>query len=172
MSLERVDNPLDNPVIKPLINSIAMVYDLTLKEEYDGILTAVGFNEEKISRFLHVDQSREDLIMRIEAMKIVNSIIGDCNYRCTGHDAINALYSTTYEIDKDEGTKYHERFKSYLEYLQKNDLLALGVITDLKGDRSRGPKDQNVKDTYLHIVEEKNDGTIVRELKCISVGLW
>lgn len=162
---EEVANPYEHPVIRPITKSIEKVYDLTLKPEYDGILTANGIENEKISRFLHIDKSREDLILRLEAMKIVNTVIGDCNYRCTGHDALNALFPTTYEIDREYGTDYHIRLKKYIRMIQRHDLLVLGAMTDPKGDRSKSPKDQPVKDVYLHVVEERRDGIIVRGSK-------
>lgn len=53
-------------------------------------------------------------------------------------DAFNAEYSTTYEIDEKYGTHYHENFKKFLQFVQQNDLVVDGAMTDPKGNpRSR-----------------------------------
>jgi len=162
---ERVDDPFKHPITRSVLNSIGATFDLALKKEYDGILTAIGLDNEKINRFLHIESSKEDLLLRIEAMRIVNRFIGDCNYRCAGHDALNALYATTFEIDREFNTNYHERLKSYLKMVQHNDLVIAGAMTDVKGDRSKGPSEQDEKDTYVHIVEERRDGIVVSGVK-------
>ena len=43
-------------------------------------------------------------------------------------------------------------------------------VTDVKGDRNLGPKDQPDKDVYLHVVEKRDDGIVVRGAKCHQTG--
>ena len=38
--------------------------------------------------------------------------------------------------------------------------------TDVKGDRARGPHQQDDPDMYVHVVEERADGIVVRGAKC------
>ena len=45
-----------------------------------------------------------------------------------------------------------------------------GTMTDIKGDRSKRPKDQPDPDAYLHVVEENDDGIIVRGAKVHQTG--
>lgn len=45
-------------------------------------------------------------------------------------DAFNAVWSTTYEIDKEYSTHYHENFKNYLRMVQDNDYTVDGAMTD------------------------------------------
>jgi 4-hydroxybutyryl-CoA dehydratase/vinylacetyl-CoA-Delta-isomerase len=85
-------------------------------------------------------------------------------------DAINALYSVTYEMDQARGTDYHERFKGYVQYLQDNDIVADGAMTDPKGDRSLPPHQQPDPDVFLHIVEKRDDGIVVRGAKAHQTG--
>jgi len=163
---ERVENPLEHPVTRPVIETISKVYELTLREEYRGILTAKGLSGDEVSRFLHVERSADDLVKRVESQRIVNAYVGNCNYRCTGHDGINALYAATYEVDEKLGTDYHKRFTEYLKYLQANDLVVATAMTDVKGDRSKRPGEQRGRPlTYVHIVEERRDGIIVKGAK-------
>jgi 4-hydroxybutyryl-CoA dehydratase/vinylacetyl-CoA-Delta-isomerase len=85
-------------------------------------------------------------------------------------DAFNAVYSTTFEMDKKYGTKYHERFKKYVEYVQENDLTVDGAMTDPKGDRGASPSQQKDPDLFLRIVEKRPDGIVVRGAKCHQTG--
>ncbi len=55
-----------------------------------------------------------------------------CFQRCVGMDAFNAVYSTTFECDKAHGTNYHDNFVKYLTYIQENDLVVDGAMTDPK----------------------------------------
>ena len=85
-------------------------------------------------------------------------------------DAFNAIYSTTFEIDEKYGTEYHKRFTEYLKWVQDNDLTVDGAMTDPKGDRSLGPSQQPDPDLYLHIVEVRPDGIVVRGAKAHQTG--
>src|SRR4030067_2395869 len=76
----------------------------------------------------------------------------------------------TYQIDKKYGTKYHERFKKHLIYLQDNDLMTDGAMTAPKGDRSLSPSKQADPDQYLRIVEKNKEGIIVRGAKAHQTG--
>ena len=58
----------------------------------------------------------------------------------------------------------------FLKYVQKNDLAANAGVTDVKGDRSLGPNEQSDKDMYLHVVERRKDGIVVRGAKAHQTG--
>ncbi|MHA1783435.1 MAG: 4-hydroxyphenylacetate 3-hydroxylase family protein, partial [Promethearchaeota archaeon] len=123
-----------------------------------------------INRFTHIHQSIDDLIKKVQMQRLIGQETGCCFQRCVGFDAANALYSITYEIDKKHGTNYFERFKKYWIEVQTQDLMVSGTMTDTKGDRSKRPKDQPDPDAYLHIVEENDDGIIVRGAKVHQTG--
>jgi 4-hydroxybutyryl-CoA dehydratase/vinylacetyl-CoA-Delta-isomerase len=85
-------------------------------------------------------------------------------------DALNALSMVTYDIDQKYGTEYNKRFLKYLRYVQDEDLVCDGAMTDAKGDRGRHPAEQADPDQYLHVVEEKSDGIVVRGNKMHQTG--
>ena len=69
---ERVENPVDNPIIRPSINSVAMTYDLAHDPEYEDLMTATShLTGEKINRFCHIHQSREDLVKKIKMQRLL-----------------------------------------------------------------------------------------------------
>jgi aromatic ring hydroxylase len=77
---------------------------------------------------------------------------------------------TSFDMDRELGTAYHGRFLKYLAYVQENDLTCDGAMTDPKGDRSLPPHRQADPDLYLHVVEEKADGIVVRGAKAHQTG--
>lgn len=85
-------------------------------------------------------------------------------------DAFNAIFSTTYEMDQKLGTEYHKRFTEYMKFVQENDLTVDGAMTDPKGDRSLSPSRQEDPDMYMHVVEVREDGIVVRGAKAHQTG--
>ena len=144
---------IDHPFIRGHVNSAAMTYALAGMKEYEELMTATShLTGKKINRFTHIHQSTDDLVKKVKMLRMISQKTGTCYQRCVGFDAMNATYSVTYEIDQAMGTHYHERFKKYLEYVQENDLMIAGAMTDVKGDRSLRPGQQKDPDLFVHVV--------------------
>ena len=168
---EKLENLVDNPLIKPHVNAAALTYELANQPEYEDLMTVKShLIHEEISRFTHIHQSTEDLVKKVKMLRLLAQRTGTCFQRCVGWDAINALYQVTFDIDHKKGTAYHEKFKRFLVNVQKNDLMSDGAMTDPKGDRSLSPRNQADPDLYLRIVEERKDGIIVRGAKAHQTG--
>jgi 4-hydroxybutyryl-CoA dehydratase/vinylacetyl-CoA-Delta-isomerase len=125
---------------------------------------------EKINRFTHIHQSSDDLVKKVKMLRLLAHKTGTCFQRCVGLDALNALYTVTFELDQKMGTDYHEKFRRHLVRVQREDLMSEGAMTDPKGNRSLSPKEQKDPDLYLRIVEEKKDGIVVRGAKAHQTG--
>jgi aromatic ring hydroxylase len=152
--------------IMPGMNVIALTYDLPHQSQYEDLFTAIShLNGEKINRFCHIHQSCEDLLKKQEMTRLYCHQTGGCIQRCMGIDAMNALSVITYETDQIHQTEYHGRFLEYLKYFQEHDLCANCAQTDVKGDRSKRPSEQQDPDLYLRVVERRKDGIVVRGAK-------
>ena len=168
---EKIDNPVDHPMIRPSLNSVAMTYWLAEQPEYQDVMTAVSnLTGKRINRFCHLHQSTEDLVNKVKMQRLCGQKTAACFQRCVGMDAFNAIYSPTYEIDQRYGTEYHKRFTEYLKWVQDNDLTVDGAMTDPKGDRSLSPSKQADPDLFLHIAEIRPDGIVVRGAKAHQTG--
>ena len=168
---KKVENPVDNPILRPSLNSVRMTYDLAQMPEYQELMTAISPETgERINRFTHIHRSTEDLRNKVKMQRLLGQKTAACFQRCVGMDAFNAEYSTTYEIDKKYGTSYHENFKKFMLYCQENDLTVDGAMTDPKGDRSKAPSQQADPDMYVHVVERRADGIVVCGAKCHQTG--
>jgi 4-hydroxybutyryl-CoA dehydratase/vinylacetyl-CoA-Delta-isomerase len=169
---EKVENYVDHPIIRPSINAMAMTYKLAQDPEYEDLMTATSnLTGQKINRFTHLHQSTEDLVKKVKMQRLLGQKTGCCFQRCVGMDAFNAVFNTTYEIDQAKGTNYHQRFIDYMKYVQENDLAVDGCMTDARGDRSKSPGQQPDPDAYLHVVERREDGVVVRGCKLHQTGM-
>ena len=168
---EKVDDYVNHPLIRPSINCIATTYELAAQPEYEDLMLATShLTGKRINRFSHIHQSTEDLSKKVKMQRLLGQKTGSCFQRCVGMDAINALYSVTYETDQAKGTGYHQRFKQYMQHLQDNDLVADGAMTDPKGDRSLPPHQQPDPDVYVHVIEKRDDGIVVSGAKAHQTG--
>jgi 4-hydroxybutyryl-CoA dehydratase/vinylacetyl-CoA-Delta-isomerase len=164
-------NWVDHPIIRPSINCVAITYDLAHDPEHEDLMTATSnLTGQKVNRFTHLHQSTEDLIKKVKMQRLLGRKTASCFQRCVGMDAFNAVYSTTYEVDRKYGTSYHENFKKYLTYVQENDLTIDGAMTDPKGDRGKSQGAQADPDLFVHIVEKRPDGIVVRGAKAHQTG--
>ena len=168
----KIENVVDDPMTAPHVNSAALTYELAFDPEYEDLMTATSsLTGKKINRFTHIHQSTEDLVKKVKMMRMIGQKTGTCFQRCVGFDALNASYITTYKIDKKYGTDYHERLKRYMAYVQENDIMVAGSMTDPKGDRSKKPSQQADPDLFVHIVERREDGIVVRGAKAHQTGM-
>jgi 4-hydroxybutyryl-CoA dehydratase/vinylacetyl-CoA-Delta-isomerase len=169
---EKIDNPVDHPILRPSLNSVKMTYDLAQDPQYEDLMTVVSpFTGERVNRFTHIHQSTTDLMNKVKMQRLLGQKTAACFQRCVGMDAFNATFSTTYEIDQKYGTSYHENFKKFITYCQKEDLTVDGAMTDPKGDRGLAPHAQDDPDMYLHVVERRPDGIVVRGAKAHQTGI-
>lgn len=168
---EKIDNWVDHPMIRPSINCVAITYDLANDPQYEDLMTATSnLTGKKINRFTNIHQSTDDLMKKVKMQRLCGQKTASCFQRCVGMDAFNATYSTTFEIDKKYGTHYHENFKKFLEFIQENDYVVDGAMTDPKGDRSKAPHAQEDPDMFVRIKERRPDGIVVRGAKVHQTG--
>ena len=171
---ERVTNRVDNPIIRPTMNCVAATYELAEESkfpQYQKLITATShLTGKKVNRFCHIHQTIEDLVNKSKMCRVLGAYTGSCFQRCVGMDTLNALSMVAYDIDQKYGTEYNKRFLKYLRYVQDEDLVCDGAMTDAKGDRSLHPADQPDPDQYLHVIEERPGGIVVRGAKLHQTG--
>jgi len=168
---KRIENVVDDPIIRPSMNAVAKTYEMAMRPEYEDIMTATShITGKRINRFTHIHQNIDDLVKKSKMGRLLGRATGCCFQRCVGMDALNALSIVTYDIDQKHGTSYCKRFIDYLTYVQENDLTCDGAMTDPKGNRGLPPHKQTDPDMFLHVVEERADGIVVRGAKAHQTG--
>lgn len=166
---ELVKEPVDHPMIRPSINAVAETYDLAVRDEELASANS-SITGMRVNRFLHIAETAQDLVMQNKMQRKLGQNTGTCFQRCVGQDAINALHSTTFEIDEKYGTTYHQRFLEFVKEMQKENFVIGGAMTDPKGDRSKGPSEQEDPDLFTRIVAKDDKGIYVSGAKAHQTG--
>jgi 4-hydroxybutyryl-CoA dehydratase/vinylacetyl-CoA-Delta-isomerase len=168
---QEAENLVDHPLVRPSLNSCAMTYELAQQPAHaDLMLAASSLTGHRVNRFTHLHQDAGDLVAKVKMLRLLGQMTGSCFQRCVGMDALNALDSVTFEMDQALKTRYHARFREYLAYVQAHDLVVDGAMTDTKGDRRLRPSQQADPDLFVHIVEKKSNGIVVRGAKLHQTG--
>jgi 4-hydroxybutyryl-CoA dehydratase/vinylacetyl-CoA-Delta-isomerase len=162
---DRVESVVDEPRLAPGINAIGLTYDFALRPELAPVMTATSSRGVQVNRMLHIPESSQDLLNKLEAVRVMCQETG-CAQRYLGGDALAGLRQVTHQL----GGEYPDRFEAYLDHVYKEDLTLGVAMTDGRGDRSKRPHQQPVQDAYLHIAERRRDGIVVSGVKAIVTG--
>jgi 4-hydroxybutyryl-CoA dehydratase / vinylacetyl-CoA-Delta-isomerase len=166
---ELVKEPVDHPMIRPSINAVAETYDLAAEDPQlaapHSSLTGL-----QVNRFLHIVESAQDLVDQNRMQRKLGQLTGTCFQRCVGMDALNSLYSTTYEIDQKHGSEYHKRLVEFVKLLQRENLMIGGAMTDVKGDRGLSPSQQEDPDMFVHVTKRDDKGVYITGAKAHQTG--
>lgn len=167
---QKVDDPAHHPILRPSLNALSQTYHMAHDPRYTHLFVRQGLHGQDVNCFTSLHHGTQDLLDKVKALRLLGQATGTCFQRCVGWDALNTLESTTFEMDQALGTRYHPRLLSYLAYVQQEDLVCNGAMTDVKGDRRLRPSQQADPDMFLHVVERRPDGILVRGAKAHQTG--
>lgn len=167
-----IEDVTTHPATRRAVEGHAQIFDAAQKEEYRSILTtASSLTGERISRYLSVIGSAEDMITNVRMKRLMFNLTGTCTGgRCVGFNAINSMWAATYDMDGEFGTDYHARLRAWLAEAQQEDIALAGALTDPKGDRSKRPLEQKDPDMSLRMVAKDDGGIVVRGAKVMIAG--
>jgi aromatic ring hydroxylase len=124
-------------------------------------------NGKTLNRFYKLPVSPEDLLRRREmiaegtrAGRAIVQLI-----REIGTDFLFAHTIVAHAMQAKGKAPYFERLKAYHRHVAENDLSMAVAQTDVKGDRSLGPTEQEHPDYYVRVVDRQRDGIVVRGAK-------
>ena len=148
-------------------------YEIANDPEFADVCTVTSsLTGRTINRCCHIHHSLDDLLKKQLMTRLICHRVGGCMQRCMGTDAMNALFSVTYDCDQQCGTEYHQRLVNYIKYCEENDLIVNCAQTDVKG--SRNPKYKRAymqpdPDSYVHIVKDNVDGIGIDGKPCKGI---
>ena len=166
---ELVKEAVDHPMIRPSINAVAETYDLAAQDP-ELAAPRSSLTGLQVNRFLHIVESAQDLVDQNRMQRKLGQLTGTCFQRCVGMDALNSLYSTTYEIDQKYSTEYHKRLVEFIKMLQRENLMIGGAMTDVKGDRGLSPSQQEDPDMFVHVTKRDDNGIYITGAKAHKTG--
>ncbi len=164
MSGERVEDVTAHPMLKPLIDVRARIYDM----QHDAATASKMTYEEDGEKFaigLKLPFDQKDWADKREAVDLVCNDVGGIVTR-VGDETIGEMWSLwdgadiLNEIDERFATNIERHIHSAI----KNDPFHVSANTDPKGDRSKRPQDQD-PDMLVHVVRETDEGIIIRGAK-------
>ncbi len=167
-----VADPVDDPVTRRTVEGHSQIFEAARDPQYQELMTTAShLTGRRVSRYLSVIRSVDDMVANSRMKRLMFQRTGTCTGgRCAGWAALNAMWSTTWDMDKALGTDYHERLKAWLVSAQQRDITLSGALTDPKGNRRQGPSKQADPDMYLRIVKRRPDGIVVRGAKVMICG--
>ncbi|HVP58719.1 MAG TPA: 4-hydroxyphenylacetate 3-hydroxylase N-terminal domain-containing protein [bacterium] len=167
-----IEDPVSDPRTRRTVEGHAQIYEAARDPRYQDLLTTVShLTGKRVSRYLSIIRSPEDMFANSRLKRLMFQLTGTCTGgRCAGWAALNAMWSTTWDIDKQHGTNYHQRLQNWLADAQARDIAVAGALTDAKGQRRLAPSKQPDPDMYLHVIERRPDGIVVRGAKVMICG--
>jgi 4-hydroxybutyryl-CoA dehydratase / vinylacetyl-CoA-Delta-isomerase len=163
---DKVADVTTHPVIGIAVEHAALDYRMAEDLQYRE-LAVVKEGADEYSRYYHLPRNGDDLLKRSalitaatrEGATLVVLI------KEIGTDALLALHIIGERMAAAGKPEYRERIHKFYRHCRDNDLAVAVAQTDVKGDRSVGPTEQEHPDYYVHVVEERPDGVVVRGAK-------
>ncbi|MFL9924438.1 4-hydroxyphenylacetate 3-hydroxylase N-terminal domain-containing protein [Herbaspirillum lusitanum] len=163
---ELVEDVTTHPAIKPMVDAMAALYDLQHDERYKDVFGYVNEDGEIASRVYKLPETIEDLRNRREMTAAILNEVSPVIDRF-GDETVTPLFVMKDRkalLDKYD-TRYYENAVRWLKKLQVSNWFLTSGNTDPKGDRSKQPYQQDDPDMYTRVVEEREDGIIIRGAK-------
>jgi aromatic ring hydroxylase len=163
---EKVADVTTHPVIGIAVEHAALDFRMAEDPKYRD-LAVIKEGGDEYSRYFHIPQNGDDLLKRS------NLIAASTREGATlvvlikeiGSDALLALNIIGERMAAAGKPQYRDRIRKYHRMCRDKDLAVAVAQTDVKGDRSLGPTQQDHPDYYVRVVEERPDGIVVRGAK-------
>jgi 4-hydroxybutyryl-CoA dehydratase/vinylacetyl-CoA-Delta-isomerase len=165
---ELVTDVTTHPIIGIAVEHACIDYQMAEDPRYrDLAIVTDPHSGEPYSRYFHIPRSSEDLLQRsrLIAASTREGATLVVLIKEIGTDALFALHVVAEEMAKRGKPEYKERVQRYYQLCCDRDYGVAVAQSDVKGDRSLGPQGQEHPDYYLRVVEERQDGIVVRGAK-------
>ena len=163
---KRVPDVTEHPYLRIGIATACVDYQIA-QDKDNAEFAVIEEDGELVNRLLQQPRNAEDLQQRRMLIEHGSRIC--CGFppfaKEGGADALNATLVATRHVDEQYGTEYHKRVLEFRRHLYQGDLSVAIAMSDVKGDRSKRPSQQDDPDSYLHVVDERADGVVVRGAK-------
>src|SRR5271167_3648005 len=161
---ERVKDVTRNPMLKPLIDIRARIYDMQHEAATRGILSFQQDGEwHAVANKL--PRTQQDWWDKRRATDTVLEAIGGVVTR-VGDETVGEMWSLFdgQDVLNEVDAQFSANIRRHIEALVTGDPFHVSANTDPKGDRSKPPQEQD-PDMLLHVVKETDRGIIVRGAK-------
>lgn len=157
-----------DPVLKKMAAYAATDYAIALDPRFQDLTTQVLPDGERVHFVFVPPKSPEDLTRRREIIKLVaRTCLGKPGgAKFTGIDGINGVALACRRIDRKLGSDYSSRLETFRKHCMEIDAAVSLCMTDVKGNRTLHPhQQQGHQDYYLRMVSNNDDGIVLRGAK-------
>ncbi len=164
---ERVADVTTHPDIGAGARHAALEYASAQDPGHADLTTYTDAAGAPSSRYWKVPEGPDDLLRR-HALIDHGTRVGHGVFLIIKEIVSDFLFAhaiVSYEMQETLKAPYFERLRAYHRYLEQHDLAVAVAQTDVKGDRSLGPSEQEHPDYYVRVVERQKDGIVVRGAK-------
>lgn len=164
MDGERVDDVTTHPMLRPLVDIRARIYDMQHAPETRDLMT-VEHEGERNAIGSALPRTQEDWWSKRRATDTVLEEIGGVVTR-VGDETVGEMWSLYdgQDVLNEVDPQFARNIKEHVRRVCHNDPFHVSANTDPKGDRSKAPQEQD-PDMLLHLVRETDAGIVVRGAK-------
>jgi 4-hydroxybutyryl-CoA dehydratase/vinylacetyl-CoA-Delta-isomerase len=157
----RIDDVTAEPDLRVAVDHAALDFEVGHDAAHRALAVDVDPSGEEFSAYYRIPRSTQDLLDRSKLIELVTGL-GGTMVTLIKEIGTDALFALQRVLDGEELT----RAEQFYERCRSEDLAVAVAQTDVKGDRSLGPREQADPDLYVRVVEERADGIVVRGAKC------
>src|SRR3984957_15224632 len=161
---ERVKDVTRHPMLKPLVDIRARIYDM---QHEAGSRDILSFSENGARHTIanKLPRTQQDWWDKRRATDTVLETIGGVVTR-VGDETVGEMWSLYdgQDLLNEVDPQFSANIRRHIERVAEGDPFHVSANTDPKGDRSKPPQEQD-PDMLLHVVKETDAGIVVRGAK-------
>ena len=164
MDGERVPDVTRHPMLKPIIDVKARMYDMAWEAAHQDTLTYVDRNQRN-SILTRPPTEQKDWTDKLAAVDLVLRDIGGVVTR-VGDETVGEMWSLQdgRDVLAEISPHFAANIDRHIAAVRDSDVFHVSANTDPKGDRSLAPQDQD-PDLMVHVTKETDAGIIIRGAK-------
>ncbi|WP_134700746.1 4-hydroxyphenylacetate 3-hydroxylase family protein [Ammoniphilus sp. YIM 78166] len=166
---EKVEDVTTHPAFKGIAHTIAGLYDLAADETQN--MTYKTEDGTIANKIYMIPRSQEEL--RDRRLAISKWAEATCGFVGRSPDHVSSFisaFASSPEVFERGGKRYRDNVINFYKYARDNDLYVTYVIIPPQIDRSKSSHEQEEKFLPVGVLEEKEDGIIVRGSQMLGTG--
>ncbi len=164
---ERVPDVTAHPELGAGVRHAALEYASAQDPAHADLLTYTDPAGNRTSRYWKLPEGPDDLLRR-HALIDHGTRVGHGVFliiKEIGSDFLFAHTIVSHQMQETLKAPYLERLRAFHRRVAAEDLALAVAQTDVKGDRTLGPAEQEHPDYYVRVVDRQQDGIVVRGAK-------
>ncbi|MEX2453196.1 MAG: 4-hydroxyphenylacetate 3-hydroxylase N-terminal domain-containing protein [Rhodospirillaceae bacterium] len=169
---EVIGDVTTHPAFRGAVQSVASIYDMASDPENRELMTYESpTTGDRVNRHWSIPRSREELIARRKALTRTSEMTLGLMGRSPDHVAgFFAGYAAAPEVLARGGQQFADNMLKFYEFCRDHDAYLTYTIVPPQIDRSKPAHQQNPPDLYAGIVDERDDGVIIRGAQMLGTG--